>query len=167
MAISARHLKFIKLVAKGISQQDAYLQTSSNKSITIATARCDGSKLAKRYKAEIEAEIEKKNDLINKVGDNKTVQDAVNEIVTEAAADAKAFRILTENDEVEDFHIYFGEVKTFTRKPTQAEIQKAYALYCLRFGKNATAKTSLSFDNPLTVTSEEIKKIANALDNII
>jgi hypothetical protein len=167
MAISTRHLQFIKLVAKGISQQDAYLQTSSNKSITFATARAEGSKLAKKYKDEIDAEIEKKNDIITKAGESKDVQKAVNEIVSEAEADAKAFRILTENDLVDDFHVYFGEVKTFQRKPTQAEIIKAYAAYCLRFGKNATAKTSLSFDNPLTVTNEEIKKIANALDNIV
>ena len=138
--ISKNHIKFIKLVAKGHTFQEAYSITSDNKSITKATARAQGSKLAKKYATEIQQAKEKDATIVSAAIDTNTAQNALKSIVSQADADAKAFRILGENDLVVDYYYVMGMPKEFTRKPTQTEIQKSFALYCLRFGSNAATK---------------------------
>jgi Ulp1 family protease len=169
MKISAKHIKFINLVSTGVSQQEAYLLTSPNKNLTKTTARVEGSKLAKKYANEIQLSREKAAEAVESANDTKDAQDALKTIVNQANADAKIFRILSSDDIVEDIVVVSGKVQVVKRKPTQSEIQKAYELYCKRFGSYAPNQVGHTFNNPLplTATKEEIKKIANALDNIV
>ena len=138
--ISAKHIKFIKLVAKGTTYTEAYLITFHNKTVTKSTARVQGSILAKKYATEIQQAKEKDAKVISDTIDTNTAQIALKSIVSQADADAKAFRILGENDLVVDYYYVMGKPKEFTRKPTPAEIQKAYENFCKRFGSNAATK---------------------------
>ena len=145
--ISQKHLEFIRLVSKNVLQRDAWRQASGNLTASDKTAAEKGSKWAKRFAKEIQAAREAASKAIEIAYQNKEVQDALVNIPSEAQADAKAFRILTENDLVDDSYVIGFNKETkkltvapFQRKPTQAEIQKAYDLFCKRFGKNSPAK---------------------------
>ena len=138
--ISAKHRKFIKLVAKGTSYKEAYILTSDNQALTQDSAKVQGSLLAKKYATEIQQAKEKDAKVISDAIDTNTAQIALKSIVSQADADAKAFRILGENDLVVDYYYVMGKPIEYTRKPTQTEIQKSFALYCLRFGSNAATK---------------------------
>ena len=142
--ISKNHIKFIKLVSKGHTFQEAYSITSDNKSITKAPARAQGSKLAKKYATEIQQAKEKDAKIVSDTIDTNTAQIALKSIVSQADADAKAFRILGENDLVVDYYYMNGKPTEFTRKPTPAEIQKAFENYCKRFGSYAPTKNALT-----------------------
>lgn len=146
MKISAKHIEFIDLVSKGISQQEAYLLTSTNKSLTKATARVEGSKLAKKYAKEIQLRKEKAAEVVMAANDETQAKEALKSIVDQANADAKIFRILSSDDIVEDIIVVSGKVQIVKRKPTQSEIQKAYELYCKRFGSYAPNRTEITGD---------------------
>ena len=138
--IIAKHIEFINLVSKGVSQQDAYITTSPNKSLTKATARAEGSKLAKKYANEIQQAKENAAKVVKDAFDSDTAKTALKSIVDQANADAKIFRILSDDDIVEDIVVVGGKVQIVKRKPTQAEIQKSYDLYCKRFGSYQPTK---------------------------
>ena len=140
--ISAKHTEFINLVAKGTTFQEAYCITSNNKTITKATARVQGSILAKRYVIEIQETKKKDADLVSAASAKYDAQFALKSVVDQANADAKAFRILGDDDIVEDSIFVAGKVEIIKRTPTQGEIQKAYDLYCKRFGSNAPTKVA-------------------------
>ena len=71
-------------------------------------------------------------------------------IITQFQADAKVFRILGEDDMVDDMIIVGSKYSPIKRKPTQKEIQDAYKLYNLRFGSNAAFNLNVSnADQPL------------------
>ena len=161
MKISAKHIEFIDLVSKGISQQEAYLLTSTNKSLTKATARVEGSKLAKKYAKEIQLRKEKAAEVVMAANDETQAKEALKSIVDQANADAKIFRILSSDDIVEDIIVVSGKVQIVKRKPTQSEIQKAYELYCKRFGSYAPTKV----DNTHTGSVHIIKLPDNGRGN--
>lgn len=142
--ISAKHTEFINLVAKGTTQQEAYILTSTNKNLTKATARVEGSNLAKKYALQIKEQRQKDADIVTAANDTNTVKTALKAIVTQAEADQKAFRVLSDDDAVEDTLIINGKAEVIYRKPTQSEIQKSYDLYCKRFGSYASQKIEMS-----------------------
>ena len=152
--ISSKHIEFINLVVKGVSQQEAYILTSTNKHLTKPTARVEGSKLAKRYAKEIQERKEIDASIVTDAANKYEAISALKSVVEQAKADAKVFRILGDDDNVEDVIIVAGKVQTIERKPTQGEIQKAYDLYCKRFGSNAPTKTALTNTN-----GEDVKQV--------
>lgn len=139
--ISEKHNEFIKIVAQGLPQNVAYRTTIGNPSTTAKTSKEQGSKLAKKYAKEIQQSRLHAAALIKAASDSISAKEALKQIVNQAEADAKVFRILsTDNDIVEDVIIISGKAQIVKRKPNQGEIQKAYDLYCKRFGSNAPTK---------------------------
>ena len=140
--ISARHIKFINLVSTGVSQKQAYILTSPNKNLTNGTAIVEGSILAKKYALEIQEAKQKDADLVTLANKTDTVKNALELIVEQAKVDQKAFRILSEDDLVDDVYFKNGLPVEYKRKPTQPEIQKAFDLYCKRFGSYMPSKVA-------------------------
>ena len=140
--ISAKHIEFIRMVAQGVAQSDAYKATVGNPKATSDMVKSKASNLAKKYIKEIQQAKEKAAALVDAAHSSNVAKNALKSIVTQSEADAKAFRILGENDIVEDIIVVTGKVQIVKRKPTQAEIQRAYDLFCKRFGSNAPTKVA-------------------------
>ncbi len=168
MALLKKHIEFIRLVASGTTQTAAYKKTCGNKSVTTNVAKVKGSQLAKKYANEILEAKQKSQSLIEDANKSEDAKSALSQIVSQAEADAKVFKILTKEDDVDDFTFNYGKVVAFTRKPTQLEIQKAYDLYCKRFGSNLPNKVDVTSGGdkiqPLQLSPEAIQAIAKELD---
>ncbi len=65
MQISKAHTEFIRLVANGENQSDAYSLTSPNKSLTKGTIKVESSKLAKKYAKQIAEQRQKNKDIVD------------------------------------------------------------------------------------------------------
>jgi hypothetical protein len=143
MKISAKHTEFIRLVANGTNQSEAYILTNPNKNLTKGTIKVESSKLAKKY-ADLIAK-EKKNiaDIITSTKDSEVVQKALNDIVSQAEVDAVVFRIFKPDELVEEIMIIGGKAQVVKRKPTQSELQNAYDKYNKRFGSYAPTQTKI------------------------
>jgi hypothetical protein len=162
VSANEKHIEFIRLVAIGETQTDAYKVTCGNHKVTSTVAKVKGSQLAKKYAKEIQAEKERHQSIITLTKDNEVIQKAVANIVSQSQADEVAFRILKDGEQVSDVLIIGGIVKVINRKPTQPEIQRAYQNYNLRFGSNAPAKTETTITDtrpPTTVTMPDGTKI--------
>lgn len=151
--IPLKHLEFIKLVAGGLPYKDAYQVSSGYQTVSKNSPAVQGSKLAKRYAVQIQEARDKSRELILAAQDKQIVKLAVNQIVSQAEADAKVFKILSYDDFVEESTEVFEADGTskktrLLRKATPAEIQKAYELYCKRFGSYVVVTKSNPNDPP-------------------
>lgn len=142
--LSAPHKKFIQLIAKGFTQQKAYTTSFSNKTPAKATASSEGSVLAKKYAVEIQQEKERGLLAQTDAYETDEAQKALKSVVSQANADTKSFRILGQDDLVDDYYYLRGVPTHYLRKPSQIELQKSYALYCARFGSNASNKLDIT-----------------------
>ena len=155
--LSIEHLEFIRLVANGSTQKEAYRLSNPKKTLSNGTCEVEGSKLAAKYATEISQQKQKHQQLIQQANETEASQNAQNKvlenaskIITQFQADAKVFRILGEDDMVDDMIIVGSKYSPIKRKPTQKEIQDAYKLYNLRFGSNAAFNLNVSnADQPL------------------
>lgn len=77
------HIKFIQLVAGGETFERAYA-TTCNKKTTSANARAMGSRLAKRYKKDIQSEREKLQNAISYAHENESVKTAFKAVLSKA-----------------------------------------------------------------------------------
>ena len=155
--LSIEHLEFIRLVANGMNQSEAYKATVGNPMATVDSVKSKASNLAAKYSTEISQQKQKHQQLIQQANETEASQNAQNKvlenaskIITQFQADAKVFRILGEDDMVDDMIIVGSKYSPIKRKPTQKEIQDAYKLYNLRFGSNAAFNLNVSnADQPL------------------
>ncbi|CAB4165102.1 hypothetical protein UFOVP916_57 [uncultured Caudovirales phage] len=141
---SKAHIEFIRLVASGVTQTEAYRVTCGNKSVTTNVAKVKGSQLAKRYAQEITEAKEKDRKAVEGVKDLKVVQEALNGILSQSEVDKKLCDIINGNFLIEDVAIYMGCEVPYKRKPNANEVAKAIDLYNKRFGSYAPTKTDLT-----------------------
>lgn len=81
--LSKKHTQFIALVAGGETFERAYA-TTCNKKATSANARSSGSKLAKRYKENIQSEREKLQKVITQATESNIVKEALKTVLGKA-----------------------------------------------------------------------------------
>jgi hypothetical protein len=146
MNIPKNHKEFIRLVADGTAQDEAYRLTSPNKSLTKATSRVEGSKLAKKYALEIQQAKEKASDIVEQANNDKDVQIALKSILTKAEVDAvNSSMIKGELYQVQMVNSQ-GKIWKAMVSPTIAERQKAIDTYYKRFGLNEAQKQELTIN---------------------
>lgn len=149
--VTPEHTEFIRLVANGKNQSEAYMVTVGKNKVTLGTAKKNGSLLAKKYYIEIGLEKKAIADLINTVRDSEAVAGALKNIVSQAEADEKVFRILGTDDTVQEVMIIMGKAQVVNRKPTPFEIQRSYELYCKRFGSFKPVKQAIDHSGVIKV----------------
>ena len=157
--LTAKHRRFVQLVAQGETIVKAYLLTTGNKKQTNATARVNGSKLAKKYAKEIETARENINNAISQAKESEVVEQALKSILSQAEVDAKLCTIISGEFEIEEYAYSDGARYKTTRSPNANEVVKAIDVYNKRFGANAAQKVELSGtigESP--VTSLKIRK---------
>ena len=141
--ISNQHQRFIELVSKGETFQNAY-QQSTNKKPTAKTARENGSKLAKRYKNEIATARDNYQKDIAAAKKESVINEALNSILTQAEVDAKLCSIINGTHETEEIIFIEGSPTSISRKPTANEVKGAIDIYYKRFGSYASIKQDVT-----------------------
>ena len=147
MRLPAKHIEFIKLVASGGNQSDAYKATVGNPKATSAQVKSKASNLAKKYAKEIQEAKKKAQSIVDKAADTKEAQIALKEVLTQAQVDAELCKIISGVSEVEKIIIVAGERQTVMCKPDHSDKLKAIDLYNKRFGSNAVQKHDLNVTN--------------------
>ena len=146
MNIPQHHREFIRLVIDGVNQDEAYRLTSSNKNLTMATSRVEGSKLAKKYALEIQQAKERASAIVEEANNDKDVQKALKSTLTKAEVDAiNSSMIKGELYQVQMVNSQ-GKIWKAMVSPTIAERQKAIDTYYKRFGLNEAQKQEVTLN---------------------
>ena len=142
MRATAKHTEFIRLVANGTNQSEAYRATVGNPMATLSAVKSKASNLAKKYANEIQQERERTRKVIEEAHDIKDVQNALNKVLTQAQVDAELSEIITGNGVVEKIVVVAGKIQVIKScKPDHADKLRAIDIYNKRFGSNAPTKT--------------------------
>ncbi len=144
MSPNAKHLEFIRLVSRGIQQEDAYRTTIGNKNTTSGSARSQASKLCKRYAKEIATAKEKAASIIEHANKTKEAEKALKLILTQSQVDAELCNIIKGESYVEKLFVINGKLQKTNSKPDHTDKLKAIDLYNKRFGSNAPVKQDLN-----------------------
>jgi len=123
--ISLKHKEFIRLIASGETQANAYRLSIGKEGISKSGCEAKGSLLAKKYAKEIQQLIEKKAKAVESVHENKDVQIALKSILTQAEVDAKLCEII---------------LKT----KFDGDRLRAIEVYNKRFGSNAPIRNDMN-----------------------
>jgi hypothetical protein len=146
MNIPQHHKEFIRLVIDGTDQDEAYRLTSTNTSLTMATCRVNGSKLAKKYALEIQQAKERASEIVEQANNDKDVQIALKSILTKAEVDAKLCEII--KGDLQEVQMLNSQGKIYKAKisPTIGERAKDIDTYYKRFGLNEAQKQELTIN---------------------
>jgi len=146
MNIPKNHKEFIRLVADDLAQDEAYRLTNANKTLTMATCRVNGSKLAKKYALEIQEAKKKALDIVEQANNTKDVQNALKSILTKAEVDAKLCEII--KGDLQEVQMLNNQGKVFKAmiSPTLSERAKAIDTYYRRFGLNEAQKQEVTIN---------------------
>jgi hypothetical protein len=120
--ISPKHQEFIRLVANGANQKEAYRVSIGKSGVSDSTCEGKSSNLAKKYAKEIDAERKRIQDIVTSTKDSEVIKTALNGILSQAEVD-KALCDSIINPE------------------NGSEKLKAIDLYNKRFGSNAPIQT--------------------------
>jgi len=160
---SKAHKEFIRLVANGEPQSDAYKATVGNPKATTAAVKSKASNLAKKYAKEIDTETKRLQVLATSIKDDKVVQEALNSILSQAEVDAELCSIVSGTAMVEKIIVVAGKVQVIkSAKPDHGDKLRAIDLYNKRFGSYAPIenKVAVTNINLSTLTYEQLKDLA-------
>ena len=156
--LTAKHKKFIELVASGETIVAAYLATNSNRKQTNATARANGCKLAKKYAKQIELAKEKLSKAISQARESEVVETALKSILSVAEVDAKISSIISGEFQIEEYAYSDGARFKTHRSPNAMEVKGAADLYYKRFGNYTAERIEIKNIGEAPVTSLKIRK---------
>lgn len=158
----AKHTEFIRLVADGVGQSEAYRVTCGNLSVTSNVAKVKGSQLAKKYANEINQERERLKKVVEaaqygKVSDiaEKRIMDSVERmewLSKLADGSIKAVRPI----------VVGGELVEYSEEPSHSDRIKAIAELNKMDGSYAPTKTESTVTDtrpPSTITMPDGKVI--------
>ena len=153
MKISAKHQEFIRLVASGTNQSEAYRATIGNPKATISACKAKASQLAKKY-ADL---IAKERDILKAI-----VEDAKNKTVAEIAqmnimTSAERMEFLTKmakgEVKVKQPFVIGGKIMEYPSEPTFAERRAAIAELNKMDGSYAPMQTKadITLNKPIVI----------------
>ena len=138
-----KHIEFIKLVSEGQEYATAYA-TVCNQDASSSNCKSQGSRLAKRYAKEIQEAREKTIKAIEAAHESKDVQNALNQVLTQAQVDAELCKIITGEAMVEKIVVVDKKIQVIkSAKPDHSDKLRAIDLYNKRFGSNGAVKVDL------------------------
>lgn len=82
--MNPKHRDFIKKVADGVKQSEAYRISVGRDGISKTVCEVKGSQLAKKYAKEIEQERKRVSDIIDQATDNEVVENAFKDVLSKA-----------------------------------------------------------------------------------
>ena len=157
MKITAKHLEFIRLVANGETQSNAYKVSFGKLKVSKNVSEVKGSQLAKKYALQIQQARENAQKVIEQANKEKEAEIALKQILTQAEVDAKLCKIINgELIEVQQLNTQ-GKVFKALITPTISEQRLAIETYNKRFGSNEAIKTEIKADIQTSYTDKIVE----------
>ena len=157
MKITAKHAEFIRLVANGETQSNAYKVSFGKLKVSKNVSEVKGSQLAKKYALQIQQARENAQKAIEQANKEKEAEIALKQILTQAEVDAKLCKIINgELIEVQQLNQQ-GKVFKALITPTISEQRLAIETYNKRFGSNEAIKTEIKADIQTSYTDKIVE----------
>ena len=127
MRATAKHTEFIRLVANGTNQSEAYILTNPNKHLTKGTIKVESSKLAKKYADLIAQEREKLKAIVEEAQSNRVAEIAQMNIMTSVERMEFLTKMAKGEVKVKQPFVIGGKIMEYPSEPTFAERRAAIA----------------------------------------
>ena len=148
MNIPLKHKEFIKHIAEGESQSNAYSLTFSNKNLTKGTIKVEASKLCKKYALEIEQERKKLSDIVEQANQSKVAQIASMDIMTKAQRLEYLTKVINGEIKVKKPIVISGKIMEYPMETDMNDRLKALAELNKMDGSYAPIKNDVSIIKP-------------------
>lgn len=151
MRATAKHTEFIRLVANGTNQSEAYRATVGNPKATLSAVKSKASNLAKKYANEIQQERERTRKVIEAAQDSKVAEIAKKDIMSKA--DRMEFLTKVANGEVKVKRPFVigGKIMEYPSEPDHTERMKAIAELNKMEGDYAPTKNETNITGTIKV----------------
>lgn len=140
MRATAKHTEFIRLVANGTNQSEAYRATVGNPKATISACKAKASQLAKKYADLIAQEREKLKAIVEEAQSNRVAEIAQMNIMTSAERMEFLSKMAKGEVKVKQPFVIGGKIMEYPSEPTFAERRAAIAELNKMDGSYAPAK---------------------------
>jgi hypothetical protein len=151
--IPAKHIEFIKQVAAGQPQAQAYRATVGNQGATIASVKSKASKLAKKYAKEIETEKNKAAAIVEAATIEAIAETAKNGIKSLAERMELLSQIMDGKIKIKKPFVIAGKIMEYPSEPDHNDRIKAIAELNKMDGSYAPTKqqTELTVSKPIII----------------
>lgn len=143
MKISAKHTEFIRLVANGTNQSEAYILTNPNKNLTKGTIKVESSKLAKKYADLIAKERDILKVIVEEAQSNRVAEIAQMNIMTSVERMEFLTKMAKGEVKVKQPFVIGGKIMEYPSEPTFAERRAAIAELNKMDGSYAPTQTKI------------------------
>ena len=151
----AKHTEFIRLVADGVAQSEAYRVTCGNLSVTANVAKVKGSQLAKKYATEINQERERLKKVIEAAQDNKLAEISEKRIMDSVERMEWLSRLADGSIKAVRPIVVGGSIVEYSEEPSHTDRIRAIAELNKMDGSYAPTKTESTVTDtrpPSTIT---------------
>ena len=151
MRATAKHTEFIRLVANGTNQSEAYILTNPNKHLTKGTIKVESSKLAKKYADLIDKEREILKVIVEEAQSNRVAEIAQMNIMTSVERMEFLTKMAKGEVKVKQPFVIGGKIMEYPSEPTFAERRAAIAELNKMDGSYAPTKLDSKNENSGTI----------------
>lgn len=127
MTIPIKHQEFIKLVAKGTNQSEAYTLTNPNKNLTKGTIKVESSKLAKKYAELIAQERKRIKEIVQAAQDQSIATVAQMHILSAAERMEWLTKLVSGEIKAKRPFVIGGKIMEYPEEPSHNDRIKALA----------------------------------------
>jgi len=153
-SLSAKHTKFIELVANGVSQEKAYQDAVAKAKVNGNTARCKGSILAKKYAKEIQEQRQLVKQAINNATSTAITEMAEKNILSTAERMEMLSKIAKGEVKIKKPFVIAGKIMEYPSEPDHADRTKAIAELNKMDGSYAATKQETTQTGTIKIVRE-------------
>ena len=143
MKLPLKHSEFIRLVANGTNQSEAYILTNPNKNLTKGTIKVESSKLAKKYADLIDKERDVLKVIVEEAQSNRVAEIAQMNIMTSVERMEFLTKMAKGEVKVKQPFVIGGKIMEYPSEPTFAERRAAIAELNKMDGSYAPTQTKI------------------------
>jgi hypothetical protein len=148
MNIPLKHKDFIKHIAEGETQSNAYKLSIGKSGVSKQVCEVKGSQLAKKYALEIEQERKKLSDIVEQANQSKVAQIASMDIMTKAQRLEYLTKVINGEIKVKKPIVISGKIMEYPMETDMNDRLKALAELNKMDGSYAPIKNDVSIIKP-------------------
>jgi len=162
--LNKNHLDFIRLVANGSTQSDAYKATIGNKATTDVTCRTKGSKLAAKYRKNIDTLIQNNSAIVDKANEKAILKTEEMNILSNAGRMEILSKMARGEIKLTKYIVCDGEIQERDIVPDYSDRRAAIAELNKMDGSYAPEKRIVTDGSPdlSKFSDEDLKRIAKS-----
>ena len=127
MRATAKHTEFIRLVANGTNQSEAYVLTNPNKHLTKGTIKVESSKLAKKYADLIAEQRDNLKKVVEEAQNSKVAEIAQKRIMSSAERMEWLTKLVDGTIKAKRPFVVGGKIMEYPEEPSHSDRVKALA----------------------------------------